>query len=113
MTNNGIKTRDILMALHQDNFEWVNKNEFVRITYRDFARACHQIDIADPRTIRCKWEILQDKDILRSANKYNAIVDLQEFYKALGKEYLAAYKKRTQTDIHTKTLTQCDTGGSA
>ena len=49
MTNNGIKTRDVLMALHQDNFEWVNKNEFVRITYRDFVRACHQIDIADPR----------------------------------------------------------------
>lgn len=112
MTNNGIKTHDVLMALHQDNFEWMHKCDFVRLTYRDFIRACHQIDIADPRTIRCKWEILQDKDILQSANKYNAIVDLQEFYRQLGKDYLHAYKT-AQTDTHTKTATQVGTEGSA
>lgn len=114
MTNNGIKIHQILKALDAEHLDWMDKHEFARLTYRDFVRACHQIDIADPRTIKCKWEIMQDKDILQSATKYNAIVDLQEFYEALGPRYIADYqarlKKHTQTDIHTKTATQVSTG---
>ena len=114
MTNNGIKFHQILEALDKEHSDWMDKHEFARLTYRDFVRACHQIDICDPRTIKVKWEIMQDKDILQSANKYNGIVDLYFFYEALGPKYLADYqarlKKHTQTDIHTKTLTQVSTG---
>ena len=114
MTNNGIKFHQILEALNAEHGDWMDKHEFARLTYRDFVRACHQIDIADPRTIKVKWEIMQDKDILQSANKYNGIVDLYLFYDALGSKYLAEYQARlkthTQTDIHTKTLTQVSTG---
>jgi len=117
MTNNGIKTRDILHALHTEHMDWMDKHEFVRLTYRDFVRACHQIDIQDPRTIKVKWEIMQDKDILQSANKYNAIVDLYMFYDALGTKYLADYQARlkTYTDrhTHTKTATQVSTEAGA
>lgn len=113
MTNNGIKTRRILYALHLEHIDWIEKCEYVNLTYRDFKRACHQIDIADPRTIKVKWEILQDKDILQDVSESRAKVDLYNFYEALGEIYLADYKKNTQTDTHTKTATQCDTGGSA
>lgn len=113
MTNNGIKTRDILQALHIEHLDWMDKHEFTRLTYRDFVRACHQIDIADPRTIKVKWEILQDKDILKSANKYNAIVDLYNFYDALGPAYLADYQARTHIHTYTKTETHLSTGGQA
>ena len=109
MTNNGIKTRDVLEALDQDNPGWQDKNEFTRLSYREFIRACHQIDIADPRTIKQKWEILVDKDILKSATKYCAIVDLRAFFDALGVPY--SPQNNTHTHTHTKTLTQCDTGG--
>lgn len=109
MTNNGIKTRDILQALHTEHMDWMDKHEFARITYRDFVRACHQIDIADPRTIKVKWEILQDKDILKSANKYNAIVDLYNFYDALGPAYLADYQASADRHTYTKTETHIST----
>lgn len=117
MTNNGIKFLNILKALHREHQDWMNKNEYARLTYRDFVRACHQIDICDARTIKNKWEIMQDKDLLQSANKYNGIVDLRVFYEALGPKYLAEYQARLkayadrQTD--TKTLTECSTEAGA
>lgn len=113
MTNNGIKFHQILEALDREHPDWMDKHEFARLTYRDFVRACHQIDICDPRTIRVKWEIMQDKDVLQSANKYNGIIDLYLFYDALGPKNLAEYQARlktyTQTDIHTKTAPQVST----
>lgn len=113
MTNNGIKTRDILQALHLEHMDWMDKYDFARITYRDFVKACHQIDIVDPRTIKVKWEILQDKDILKSANKYNGIIDLYNFYDALGPAYLADYQARIHTHTYTKTTPQVSTEGQA
>ena len=117
MTNNGIKIRQILDALHTEHLDWMDKHEFTRLTYRDFVRACHQIDIADPRTIKVKCEIMQDKDILQNANKYNGIVDLYNFYEALGPRYLADYQARlksyTDRQTHTKTATQVATGVDA
>ena len=109
MTNNGIRIRDVLEALDQDNPGWQDKDKFTRLTYRNFIRACHQIDIADPRTIRQKWEILIDKDILKAPAKHNAVVDLCAFFDALGIPYCPQNNAHTLT--HTKTLTQCDTGG--
>ena len=117
MTNNGIKIHQILAAIHIEHLDWMDKNEFARLTYRDFVRACHQIDISDPRTIKVKWEIIQDKDVLLNANKYNGIVDLYNFYEALGPKYLAEYKARvkahTDRQTHTKTATQVATGVDA
>lgn len=117
MTNNGIKFHSILEAIHTEHLDWMDKHEFTRLTYRDFVRACHQIDICDPRTIRVKWEIMQDKDILQSANKYNGIVDLYLFYDALGPKYLADYQARlksyTDRQTHTKTATSGVTGVDA
>ena len=117
MTNNGIRFHSILEAINIEHLDWMDKNEYARLTYRDFVRACHQIDIADPRTIRVKWEIMQDKDILLNANKYNGIVDLYNFYQALGPRYLADYQERLKSyadrQTHTKTTTQVVTGVDA
>lgn len=113
MTNNGIKTRAILEAINNEHLGWMGKREYAVITYRDFVRACHQIDIVDPRTIKVKWEIMQDKDIFENANKHNARVDLYMFYATLGKQYLDDWLACTQTHTDTKTATQVSTEAKA
>lgn len=113
MTNNGITTRAILEAIHNEHPRWMGKREYAVITYREFVRACHQIDICDPRTIKVKWEIMQDKDIFENANRNNARVDLYMFYATLGKQLLADWLACTQTQTDTKTATQCSTEAKA
>lgn len=108
MTNNGIKTQTVLEALEADNQDWAAKPKYARLTFARFVRACHQAEIADDRTIRQKWQILIDQDILLSPTKYSAVVDLEAFYDRLGIDYDPQGHADIQT--HTKTLTQCSTG---
>lgn len=93
------KTSTILDALDKENgILWSLNHEYVRFTYADFVKIMHKNDLCtDPRTARQKWQILTDMGIFQGTTKYNTIVNLNAFFKAVGKNNIAETHTRTHT----------------
>ena len=106
MTNNGIKTSQILDAIYEVMApEWRSHNKaYVRMSYETFTKILRTKQLAmDPRTIRLKWELLGDMDIFLHPNKYSCIIDLEAFR---DQNWVKYDLSPLEDDTHTKTHTQ-------